>query len=49
MAYYNAERSRQIAGHAAFRKGLLRVLKEGKGIEGEVCVCVCVCATVRVC
>ena len=36
MAYYNAERSRQIAGHAAFRKGLLRVLKEGKGIEGEI-------------
>ena len=39
MAFCNAERSKQIAEHAPLRRGLLRVLQEGKGIEGEVCGC----------
>ena len=35
MAFCNARRSQLIAEHASLRAGLVRVLHEGKGIEGE--------------
>ena len=35
MAFCNARRSLLIAEHASLRAGLVRVLHEGKGIEGE--------------
>jgi len=50
LAFFNVQRSQLISSHAALRAGLVRVLREGKGIEGEVCVCVyiwCVCVCAR--
>jgi hypothetical protein len=54
LAFFNVQRSQLISSHAALRAGLVRVLRQGKGIEGEVCFCiyivcvfVCVSASVR--
>jgi hypothetical protein len=50
LAFFNVQRSQLISSHAALRAGLVRVLRQGKGIEGEVCVCVyivCVCVRAR--
>jgi len=46
MGFYNAQRSLRIANNSDLRAALVRVLREGKGIEGEVCVRAIMCVSV---